>query len=167
MKTISIKVPNWFPTTHDLRQYKRRFKMWLFPPRCVDCNKCVKTSSFYWKQRNRVGTHPMGYKNCKADFAIRASRPYCARCMKWFLHNLSKETGNCTICETKNVPVLGYTFIKEPANVITFLWHWWNGSTFCMKCVDELLDKGEPASDIYRIKNIGGKWLCIDEPDFY
>ena len=162
---LKIKVPSWFPTSHDLRQYKRRFKMWLFPPRCVDCNKCVKTSSFYWKQRNRIGTHPMGYKNCKADFAIRASRPYCARCMKWFLHNLSKETGNCTICETKNVPVLGYTFIKEPANVITFLWHWWNGSTFCMTCIDELLDKGEPATDVYTTKIINGKAVTV--PDFY
>lgn len=165
MKTITIKVFDWFPTPHDLRHYKRKFKMWLFPPRCVDCNKRVKTNEFYWGQRSRTGTHPSGIKDTVSDFAIRVSRPYCVRCMKWFLHNLPIETGNCTMCEAKNVPILGYRFIKEPKTFITFLWHWWNGSTFCMKCVDELLDKGEPATDFYVTKIINGKAVTI--PEFY
>jgi len=141
MKTITIKVPNWFPTSHDLRQYKRKVKMWLFPPRCQDCRKRVKTTRFYWKQR-RTGTHPLGIKNTISDFAIRSNKQVCVDCMKKYLHQYLKNNGNCTICEAKDVPVMGYTFTKEPANITTFLWHWWNGSTFCMKCVDELLDNG-------------------------
>lgn len=164
MKTITIKVPNWFPTRYELEKYKRKFIKWLFPPRCTDCNKPVKTSGFYWKQY-RTGTHPLGIKNTQSDFAIRSNRPSCARCMKWFIHNLSKEIGNCTICEAQNVPVIGYTFSKEQKSSFTFLWHWWNGSTFCMKCIDELLDNGEPASDIYRTVRKNGKWTAV--PDFY
>ena len=165
MKTISIKVPNWFPSSYDLRQYKRRFTMWLFPPRCKDCNTRVKSSTFFWKQRNRVGTHPLGVKNTMGDFAIRSNKRLCAGCMKKYLHQHPKDTGNCTICGTKNVPVMGYMFTKEPANTTTFLWHWWNAGQFCMQCIDELLDKGEPATDTYTIKTINGKRVTV--PDFY
>ena len=165
MKTITFRVPNWFPTWYDVLKYKQTITRWLFPPRCSDCNKKVKTARFYWKQRNRVGTHPMGYKNCKADFAIQSNKRVCVDCMKKYLHQHPKDTGNCTICETQNVPVMGYTFTKEPANTTTFLWQWWNSGTFCMKCIDELLEKGTPATDIYTTKTINGTRVAV--PEFY
>lgn len=146
MKQIAIKVPNWFPLTNDFRKFKRKLTKWIFPPRCVGCNKRLKSPEFYWKH-SRVGTHPLGFKNTTSTFGIRVSRPYCIGCMKTYLHTLNKEIGNCTICETKNVPVMGYTFIKEPKTFITFLWQWWNGSTFCMNCVDEMLNNGQEATD--------------------
>lgn len=164
MKTIKVKVPKWFPTSTELREYKRKFKMWMFPPRCRDCNKRVKTSQFYWKL-SRTGTHPLGHKNTVSDFAIRASRPSCATCMKKYLLQHPKDAGDCTICEETNVPVMGYTFSKEPKLFLTFLWHWWNGSKFCMKCIDDLLDNGHPATDIYSVKTVDGKSCSI--PEYY
>lgn len=148
MKTITIKVPNWFPTSSDIRQYKRKLKMWMFPPRCSDCNTRVKSSNFYWKQY-RTGTHPLGYKNTQDYFAIRASRPSCVSCMKKYLHQHPKDMGTCSICDATDVPVIGYTFSKPQKLFITYLWHWWNSGTFCMQCIDDLLDNGKPATDFY------------------
>lgn len=145
MKTIIIEVPNWIPTLRDLHKYKHTVSKWIFPPRCVDCNKRLKSSTFEWRQ-HRTGTHPAGTKNVECDFGINISRPYCVNCAREFLHNLPYDVGNCTICETKNVQVMGYRYIKEPKTFITFLWGWWNGSTFCVKCVDELLSKGVPTT---------------------
>ena len=164
MKTLTIKVPNWFPTTSDVQRYKWKLKMWMFPPRCSDCNTRVKSSNFYWKQ-HRSGTHPLGYKNSISDFALRVSFPSCAACMKKQLHQLPKNIGYCTLCEVKNVPVLGYFFDKETKQFFTFLWHYWNGSTFCTKCVDELLDNGQPATGVYRMIYKKGKLIRI--PEYY
>jgi hypothetical protein len=167
MKTlnIKIKVPNWIPTLQNLRQYKRKVMWWLFSPRCVDCKKRLNTNYyFYWKQ-NRTGTHPIGIKDIQADFGMRINRPSCNSCMKTFIHQCSKDIGNCVICETQNVPVLGYTVNRETNTIITFLWVWWNGSTFCMKCIDEMLEKGQPASDIYDIVIKNNKRTLV--PRFY
>ena len=147
---IKIKVPNWIPTLQTLRQYKRKVRMWMFPPRCLDCNKRLNTYSFYWKQ-NRTGTHPLGIKDIRTNFAMRVNRSSCNSCIKTFIQQCPKDIGNCAICETQNVPVMGYTFNKETKTIFTFLWAWWNGSTFCMKCIDELLEKGEPTTDVYEI----------------
>lgn len=148
MKTISVPVPDWFPTKKQLSGYKRKFLKAIFPPRCVDCNIRVRTSSFYWKQL-RAGMHPMGFANTIGIFAIRVNRRSCATCMSKYLHSLPKENGTCTLCTATDVPVLGYTFLKNPTTTVTFLWHWWNGSEFCMKCVDDLLTHGDAATDVY------------------
>lgn len=142
MKTIRIKVPNWIPTSRrDIQRYTQKFIKWVYPPRCVDCNKKVNNDVFSLRQL-REGTHPLGMKNLESEFAIRATRSSCVSCMKKYLHALRTEMGNCTICEKRNVPVLGHHYIKSSKIFITFLWYWWNGSTFCMNCVDELLDNG-------------------------
>lgn len=142
MKTISIKVPNWVPTSHDFWRYKQKLMKWLYPYRCVDCNKRLKARDFYLTQQ-RIGTHPIGIKNVIGEFGIQANRISCVSCMKKFLQQCPKDIGNCTLCETKNVPVMGYTFNREPKLFLTFLWIWWNSGTFCMKCIDDLLDNGE------------------------
>lgn len=164
MKTITIKVPNWFPTRYELQRYKRKLKFWLFPPRCEQCKTRMKTSRFYWKQV-RIGTHPLGIKNTHGEFAIRSNRRLCVGCMKKHLHQHPKDMGNCSMCETQNVPVMGYTFTKEPQTITTYLWQWWNSGTFCMKCIDELLEKGTPATDIYTMKTING--IRVSVPEFY
>lgn len=142
---MQIKVPNWFPTGYQLRQWKRKLNYILFPPRCEDCKTRVKASRFYYKQY-RSGTYPTGFK-CIADFAIKANRTSCPSCIKKYLNPTT--TGKCTICETENVPVMVYIFNREPKTSITFLWGWWNSGEFCMQCIDELLEKGEWATDYY------------------
>jgi len=141
VKTISIKVPNWFPTSHDFWRYKQKLMKWLYPPRCADCNTRLKHNRFYWTQQ-RTGTHPLGMKNTVGDFSIQANIPRCINCMQKFLRQCPKDIGTCTICETKDVPVMGYTFNREPKLFLTFLWAWWNSGTFCVRCIDDLLDNG-------------------------
>lgn len=139
MKTITV--PDWVPTSRDFQRYKQKFIKWVHPPRCVDCNMIVTTDEFHWTQ-HRTGTHPLGHKNTISMFAIKATRCSCVRCMKVYLHQRPKHVGNCTLCDARDVPVMGYTVVKEHTLFITFLWHWWNSSSFCMNCIDDLLDNG-------------------------
>jgi hypothetical protein len=46
------------------------------------------------------------------------------------------------MCEKQNTAIMGYHYNKDTKQVITFFWHWWNGSKFCLECVDDLLDTG-------------------------
>lgn len=141
MKTrkITISIPSWVPTKYQLRDWKKKVKQFFFPPRCVGC-KCKvpnEYSNAYGKYT--TGTHPLGFKNSQAMFIVKVYAQMCGPCLKKHIHTLSLPNGKCTMCEKKDVPVMGYT--SENPTII-FLWHWWNGSQFCLDCVDDLLDTG-------------------------
>jgi hypothetical protein len=81
---------------------------------------------------------------------MRAGKAWCTSCMKRYIHSLEHEKGECAICKTNNVGVMGYHTSKENNVTITFLWHAWNSGKFCTDCIDELLDNGTPQTDVYQ-----------------
>jgi hypothetical protein len=138
-RTLTLKVPHWVPTRYQWLKWKKRVKLFFFPPRCHSC-KCKLPVEYPVYYKYRKGYH-LGYANSLSDFAINATKPLCRVCLKQYIHQLKLKKGTCDLCQTKNTKVIGYHFSKEAATIM-FLWHWWNGKDFCLTCVDDLLDTG-------------------------
>jgi hypothetical protein len=139
--TFNLKVPRWVPTRHQWMKWKRKVRLFVFPPRCGSC-ECKLPVEFPVYYRYRTGYH-LGYPNTLSDFAINTSgKQLCASCLKQYIHQLKLKKGTCELCQTKNTKVIGYHFSKEELTIM-FLWHWWNGRDFCLTCVDDLLDSGK------------------------
>jgi DNA-directed RNA polymerase subunit N (RpoN/RPB10) len=140
-RTITIKIPKWVPTRYQLRAWKKKLYVFFVPYRCHSCNcKIPDRYGSYVKQK--TGTHPLGYKNVCTDLVIKSSKSWCRNCTKKYIHQLNLPIGQCTMCEKQNTAIMGYHYNKDTKQVITFCWHWWNGSKFCLECVDDLLDTG-------------------------
>ncbi len=140
-RTITIKIPKWIPTRYQLRAWKKKLYVFFVPYRCQSCN-CKIPGQYGSYVKPKTGTHPLGYKNVSGMFAISASKSWCTKCVKQYIHHLDLPIGNCTMCEKKNTPIMSYHHNTHTRHTITFLWYWWNGSGFCLDCVDDLLDTG-------------------------
>jgi len=146
---LKIKVPSWVPTWYDINLFKRAIKFKLNPPKCEKCNKKLGVKSFYYG--HMVTGNYYGYQSHQ-KFAMRSGVSWCQGCMKKYVHSLEKKTGKCDICCTKDVEVMGYHHDSKNKIIITFLWNYWNGREFCVKCIDGILDNGVKQTDIYRLK---------------
>jgi len=140
-RPITIKIPKWIPTRYQLHAWKKKLYVFFVPYRCQSC-QCKLTSQYSEYIKRKTGTHPLGYKNCYAEFVIRSSKLLCNNCIKEYIHQLDLPIGECTICEKQNTATIGYHNDTHTKHTITFCWHWWNGSDFCLDCVDDLLDTG-------------------------
>ena len=151
MRTIHLKinVPSWVPSRYDLDLFKPKLKFKLNPPCCEKCKCKLDTREFYYG--HKVNGKYYGY-NVNQMFAVRSYAKWCKACMKKYVHSLEKTKGNCTLCGSKDVDVMGYYYGKEDKVIITFLWGHWNGNEFCMDCVNTLLDNGTRQTDIYQLK---------------
>jgi hypothetical protein len=143
-RTITLKIPRWVPTRYQWMKWKKKVKLFFFPPRChvCDCRLPVEFPRYY---KYRTGYH-LGAE-AYTDFGVRCyGKQHCASCLKNYIHQLNLPTGRCDLCREQNTKVMSYHYNKE-VMTITFLWHWWNGRDFCLPCVDDLLDTGKVKND--------------------
>jgi hypothetical protein len=140
-RTITFNIPRWVPTRYQWAKWKKKVKLFFFPPRCYACNcKIPVEYPVYYKYRTG---HHMGYDNVQSEFAVSThGTKFCASCLKQYIHQLDLSKGTCELCRAKNVGVFDYHNNKK-GTIITFLWHWWNGRNYCLTCVDDLLDTGK------------------------
>ena len=143
MKTrvITVKIPKWIPTKYQLRAWKKKLYVFFVPPRCHSC-KCKIPDNYGSYVKKKTGTHPLGYRDVCSNFVIRSSKSWCRNCIKEYIHQLDLPIRHCTLCEKPNAAVIGHHYNRDTNHIITFCWHWWNGSYFCLDCVDDLLDTG-------------------------
>jgi hypothetical protein len=85
----------------------------------------------------------MGCHDVHSEFAVYATDTKCATCLKQYIHQMDLDIGigTCDLCNRKNTKVVGY-HNNLKGTIITFLWQFWNGRSYCLPCVDDLLDTG-------------------------
>lgn len=139
--TITFKIPSWVPTRRQLLRYKKQVKLFFFPPRCGSCN-CKLPVEYPLYYKHRAGNH-MGVDTAYSEFAVYATDNKCAACLKQYIHQMDLDIGigACDLCNRKNTKVVGY-HNNLKGIIITFLWQFWNGRSYCLPCVDDLLDTG-------------------------
>jgi hypothetical protein len=136
MKKVTINVPDWFPTHHELHRLRRWVRFILNPPRCPTCN-------------TKVPKNIEGYFTTKInnqDFYVSLFPRRCRKCSEGYINSLDIKPVECASCRKIEK---GTGYHNKNKNVLTMMWAgYWNGKEHCIECINCAIRTGEVKTEV-------------------